>query len=304
VYSPDGNQFYVAGYNGVDYFASFTPSAALQSPTATITSTTYTVVGLQGDGANLYALGGSGSDVTVGLFGGGGFPTMAALLANIPGFPGSGSNPAFPVDAYFTHLDGPGAPAGVNTVYISDDGTGFTRGTITKWSFDGASWSLTDTIQADGTTVVTFYWLAGQTDPGSNTVTLYSTYGQGGNSNTGRGDLYQLTDAGGWNQPFSSPTVTSIATVSDTSLENFRGVAFAPVGPFGGDTPGAPPARVPALVPATTSTDARSSAALVGGATTPVLGGGSEVDAFWRLLGARGRRGASLWSFDEGTLGG
>src|SRR5262249_43029757 len=59
VYSPDGNQFYVAGGNGVDYFASFNPTAALQNATLRITTTTYVVVGLESDGTNLIAIGGS-----------------------------------------------------------------------------------------------------------------------------------------------------------------------------------------------------------------------------------------------------
>ena len=40
VYSPDGNQFYLSGANGVTYFSSFTPVRVLgQSATATIAST-------------------------------------------------------------------------------------------------------------------------------------------------------------------------------------------------------------------------------------------------------------------------
>jgi hypothetical protein len=230
VYSPDGNQFYVAGFNGVDYFAGFAPSADLQSFDARITLTNFTVVGLEQSGGNLFAVGGSGAARTVGQVGTG-LPTMPASITTIPGFPGSSDTTSpFPIDAYFTHLDGPGAPDGINTLYVADDGVSFSRGTITKWSFDGTNWNLTDTIQADGTTVVSFYWLAGQT--AGNTVTLYVTYGQGGNANMGRGDLYRLIDGAGYGQQFAAGTMaTTVASVNDTSLENFRGVAFAPVAP-------------------------------------------------------------------------
>jgi hypothetical protein len=228
VYSPDGNQFYVSGYDGIDYFASFTPTAELQTFTARIALTNFTVVGLEQAGGNLFAIGGSGTSRTVGQVGSG-FPTKQAPITTIPGFPGSSSSTSpFPIDAYFTHLDGPGAPDGINTVYVADDGFNFSQGTITKWSFDGTTWTLTDTVQADGATVVSFYWLAGQTSSTPDTVTLYATYGAGGNGNQGRGDIYQLIDGAGYGQGFSSTTATTIASVSNMSLENFRGLAFAP----------------------------------------------------------------------------
>jgi hypothetical protein len=225
VFSPDGNQFYVSGGNGIDYFANFVPTKARQTFTARIDLTNFTVNGLEAAAGNLFAVGGSGTSRTVGQVGNG-FPTMPAPIVNVPGFPGSNNNPVFPVDVYFTHLDGQGAPDGINTFYVADDGANFARGTITKWSFDGTTWSLTDSVQADGTTIITFYWLAGQTN--GNSVTLYTTYGNGGNSDMGRGDLYQLIDTSGYGRPFSSSTPTTIASVDNMSLENFRGVAFAP----------------------------------------------------------------------------
>jgi hypothetical protein len=234
VYSPDGNQFYVSGYDGIDYFGGFMPTPDLQTFSARIALTNYTVVGLEQAGGNLYAIGGSGASRTVGQVGVG-MPTKLTSITGIPGFPGSSSSVSpFPIDAYFTHLDGPGAPDGINTLYVADDGVNFSQGTITKWSFDGTNWNLTDTIQADGATVVSFYWLAGQTI--NNTVTLDATYGQGGNGNMGRGDIYQVIDGGGYGQTFSGAAVSVIATVGSMSLENFRGVAFAPMA-----APPAPP---------------------------------------------------------------
>jgi hypothetical protein len=227
VYSPDGNQFYVSGSNGIDYFANFNPTPDLQTFGARIALTNFTVNGLESDGSNLFAIGGTGAGRMVGQVGTG-FPTGPASIAGIPGFPGSDPNTApFPVDAYFTHLDGPGAPDGINTVYVAEDGPSFARGTITKWSFDGTTWTLIGTVQADGSIVISFYWLTGQTT--GNTVTLFATYGNGGNGNLGRGDLYEVVDGAGYGQGFSSTVATIVATVDGQSLENFRGVAFGPV---------------------------------------------------------------------------
>ena len=64
--------------------------------------------------------------------------------------------------------------------------TGF--GTATAWIENG---SIPYTTSEPG-----FYWLDGLTS--SNTVTLYSTYGNGGNGDTGGGLLYTTTDTSGW----------------------------------------------------------------------------------------------------------
>src|SRR5262249_52314642 len=56
VYSPDGNRFYISGYNGIDYFSSFTPSGSLRFYNEK-TNSTAPVTGLQGVGGNLYAEG-------------------------------------------------------------------------------------------------------------------------------------------------------------------------------------------------------------------------------------------------------
>jgi hypothetical protein len=313
VYSPDSNQFYVAGFNGVDYFASFNPTAALQSATVRIATTTWTVAGLESDGSNLIAIGGSTTTRTVGIFGSGGFPTSATPINNLPGFPGGNSVPSFPIDGYFTHLAG--GPDGINTFYVGDDGPGFARGTITKWSLVNGTWTLSGTITADGTTVVSFYYLAGQTDATGSTVTLFATYGQGGNSNIGRGDLYQIIDAGGWNQPFSSSTVTVLASVSDMSLENFRGVTFGPGGfapgrgsSHGGNVVGGAEEAFQAFVAiqageapvsfnSSSSDQAAASLAPTGEAGT---------DAVWVLLGTHSRRSelqGTLDGNDDGLIG-
>src|SRR5262249_16820503 len=67
-----------------------------------------------------------------------GFPTTATSVSNLPGFSDTaatngGQAGTFYIDAYFTHLNGTGAPSGINTFYLSDDGTSFAHGAITNW---------------------------------------------------------------------------------------------------------------------------------------------------------------------------
>lgn len=234
VYSPDGNRFYVSGFNGVSYFASFTPSAALVPATATITSTTFTVTGLLANGGNLVSVGGPTSGASNLIQQYTGLPTATATAAALPGV-NSTTDPSqtFTVDAYFTHLNGAGAPTGINTFYLSDDGASFANGKITKWSLVGSTWMMTDTVTAGtGNTASTFYWVSGVTDS-TGKVTLYSTYGNGGNSNSGPGFLYSIVDANGYNAPIGtgathSDAVNVVATSPIGGYKNFRGVASAP----------------------------------------------------------------------------
>jgi hypothetical protein len=237
VYSPDGNQFYVSGFNGVYYFSSFTPSAVLVPATATITATTFTVTGLGNNGGNLFAVGGpTGAGASSNLIQQyNGFPTAAATLNPLPGV-NNVTDPGqtlFTIDAYFTHLEGPGAPAGINTFYLSDDGPNFTRGKISKWSLVDGTWILNDTIAAGtGNSALTFYWLSGITDASGN-VSLYSTYGNGGGGNTGGGHLYLISDSNGYNAPIGaggthSDALNVVVSLPAASYENFRGVASVP----------------------------------------------------------------------------
>ena len=89
VYSPDGNQVYTSGFNGVTYSPNFIPSAALQSAT-TITgfaSTHSLGQTLEPDGSNLAAVNGSPSATTtesiVAAYSG--YPTAAVNPTNLPG---------------------------------------------------------------------------------------------------------------------------------------------------------------------------------------------------------------------------
>jgi large repetitive protein len=233
VYSPDGNKFYVSGFNGIKYFSSFTPSAALQAGTATIDSASITVAGLENDGGNL-ALVNSAATNNNPVQQYTGFPTTSGSAGNLTGVTGAnatagGQASTFTIDAYFTHLNGSGAPAGINTFYLSDDGPSFAHGAITKWALVSGTWTAVDHITAGtNNTATSFYWLAGITD-GSGNVTLNATYGNGGNGLTGPGFLYSISDTNGWDAPIGtggthSDDVSTVASVSSTSNEVFRGV--------------------------------------------------------------------------------
>src|SRR5262249_41202446 len=125
---------------------------------------------------------------------------------------------------------------GLDTLYISDSGKGFGQGGITKWTFDGTNWNETGIIDYSKTTQqLGFYWLAGSTS--GSTVTLYNTYGNGGNAAFGPGFLYSVTDASGYGAAPTSATVTTLDKVAAGPVngpyagnETFRGVAFAPTG--------------------------------------------------------------------------
>ena len=244
VYSPEGTSFYAAGNGGVAYFSSFTPSSSTVSPTATMTNPGGTTTAIEPDGANLAVVGppGFGSDGPLVY---NGFPTTASSPSALPGFTDAiatagGQASTFYVDAYFTHLDntaGPGgtstAPAGINTFYLSDDGPSFAHGAITKWSLVNGTWVVTDHIIANGTAPnpVSYYYISGQTlaeGPGSSSVgnvTLYVTYGNGGNSDTGPGQLFTITDNSGYDA-VGLTAGTVINQTGTTSKETYRGVAM------------------------------------------------------------------------------
>jgi large repetitive protein len=53
-------------------------------------------------------------------------------------------------------------------------------------------------LYSEATEQLGFYWLAGTTNPTTGAVTLYSTYGNGGNADFGPGITYQVTDSNGF----------------------------------------------------------------------------------------------------------
>jgi hypothetical protein len=240
VYSLDGASFYVTGQgNTVRYKSTYTQQAATQTTTSiastSISGTSNTGVGLEIFGGQLYVIGGSPTGtLKVGTVGTGIPTTSGQTVTELPGITTNTSTNTYPyfcVDAYFTHLDGSSAPAGINTVYIADDGLTFGTGSISKWALVSGSWTKVGEVDYSGTNLG-FYWMQGQTatnGSGATTgVTLFSTYGNGGGGNTGPGLLYALTDTNGYNAAISSSSATLIASDDNTTNNTFRGVALVP----------------------------------------------------------------------------
>ncbi len=239
VASPDGNQIYVTGAaGGVRYVSSYT--AGTTTSIAIDSATTASNGGTPLNFSDLYIAGGqlyvtdASTTVpnptyrvaTVGT----GLPTTTGQSdAGLPGIPDpTTSEPGNPVGIWFTKLQ-MGPTVGPDTMYIADDGANFFGGTITKWSLVSGTWMLDDTIASGGTTatspVPSFDNVNGVTSSG--TVNLYATYGNSG-SNTGGGDLFSIVDTGGYNMPIPSHTINTVASVSTTSNEVFRGIVPVP----------------------------------------------------------------------------
>lgn len=204
VASTNGTDIWVAGSNsGVRY-------TTIGSTTSTSVSTTVTnlrVVGIHG--GQLYASDSSGAAVRLGSIGVG-LPTMAGQTDNnLPGFPVTGS----PYGFVFADLDG---TPGMDTVYVADDTA--TTGGIQKYSLVGGNWTLNGTITA-ATSVRGLTATVNGT-----TVSLYGT--TGGTAAGGGGTIYGLTDTAGYNAAING-TVTTVATLANTSNEAFRGIAIA-----------------------------------------------------------------------------
>ena len=108
--------------------------------------------------------------------------------------------------------------AGLDTLYVADDGSG----ALTKFSLVGANWVSNGTVGVDADD---YRGLTGSVS--SNSVTLFATR-KGGSGATGGGELVSLVDSTGYNAAFSS-TPTLLATAATNTA--FRGVAFAPVNP-------------------------------------------------------------------------
>lgn len=128
-------------------------------------------------------------------------------LTNLPGFPTSTGSP---YQFFFADLSG--AVAGVDTVYVADDG----GGGVQKYSFDGALWS---SAPVGSITAASARGLTGVVN--GTTVTLFVAYGGTSNNNLGT-----VTDTAGYNAAPSTTTMTVLTTAGTNRV--FRGVAFVP----------------------------------------------------------------------------
>jgi beta-lactamase superfamily II metal-dependent hydrolase/DNA/RNA endonuclease YhcR with UshA esterase domain len=197
--SSNGTQLWItSSSNGVR-------SATLGGTTSTQLSTTVTNLrSVNIFGGQLYVSAQSGAFrlATVGT----GTPTTSGqTITNLPGFATAAGSPY-----QYAFFDLSNSVAGVDTVYVADDGGagGGTANTITKYSLVSGSWTANGSITATGVRGLT------GTNSGG-TVKLYAASGS---------TLWSITDTAGYNVAPSTTTPTSVATAGTNTA--FRGVAF------------------------------------------------------------------------------
>lgn len=202
VASTNGTDFWVVGGAGGIRYTTLGSTTSTQISTSVTNLRTAAIY----DG-QLYTSTSSGTAVRVGTVGTGLPTTIGQTITNLAGIPTSGS------PYQFVLLDTSATVPGVDTLYVADD----SPGTIVKYSLVGSSWVSNGSIAATAirglTGVVT----------GSG-VQLFGT--TGASSSTGGGTLYGLLDPAGYNATIGG-TVSNLATLSNTSNQAFRGIAFA-----------------------------------------------------------------------------
>jgi hypothetical protein len=202
--STNGTDLWVGGGAGGVRYATLGASTSVQ-----LSSTVTNIRAVNIFNGQVYNSDASGSTIRLGAVGTGLPTTIGQTITNIPGFATTGGSPyAF----YFADLDA--GTAGVDTLYVADDGAG-----LQKYSLVSGSWTANGTV---GTASDTYRGVTGVVSAGS--VTLYAVR-KGGTAATGGGELVSLTDASGYNGAFSgTPTVLSTAAANTA----YRGVALMP----------------------------------------------------------------------------
>ncbi len=154
--------------------------------------------------AQLYVSTSSGATVRVGTVGTGVPTTAGQSIANLPGFPTNNSPYAF----FFADLDA--AVAGVDTLYVADDGAGG----LSKHSLVGGTWVATGALPD-----LDYRGLTGVVSGSS--VTLYAVRFSGGTS----GALVAVVDNSGYNGTLTATPVVIASAATNTA---FRGVSRTP----------------------------------------------------------------------------
>lgn len=268
VASTNGTDIWAVGGNVGVVYTTFGSSGSSGAVTVVSnTATNFRTIDIF-DG-QLYYSSGSGS-FRVGSVGTGTPTTTGQTSANLTGTPTTGS----PYSVFFADLTG--AVAGVDTLYVADDGAN----AILKYSLVGGTWTATGSITASA--------VRGLTGVVSGTnVTLYGTTGGGGS--TGGGSIYAFTDATGYNTT-ASGTATTIATASVNTA--FRGIALAPTA---GEN------QVASITVSPTSQNEGNSGSTAYTFTVTRTGGTTGALAFTANFGAVGTNSAD---FTGGTLPG
>ena len=211
----NGTDLWMAGGAGGVRYGTVSASVS----TSTQVSTTLTNIrSVEAFGSQLYASTASGSIrlATVGT----GFPTSSGnTITNLPGFPTTGS----PYEFVFADLSS--SVAGVDTLYVAEDGTG--SGQIQKYSLVSGNWTANGSASAAGVRGLTAK-ITGTT------VSLFATTGSSGTAGTGT--VYSFTDSTGYNATISG-SASSLFTQANlqTALSGtgssyaFRGIEVAPI---------------------------------------------------------------------------
>ena len=138
---------------------------------------------------------------------GSGHPTTAGqTVTNVPGTPATtlGS----PYGFFMADLDG---IAGVDTLYVCDDGIG-----LLKYSLVSGSWVSSGTI---GTNADDYFGVTGSVS--GSTVTLYATRLNGGGADT----IVRVIDTSGFGGTLTATATTLVTAAANTA---FRGLDFSP----------------------------------------------------------------------------
>jgi hypothetical protein len=211
--STNGTDLWMAGgAGGVRYTTvGSTTSVDLTSTAASGTFTNVRQVNIFG--GQLYASSGSGTNTFRGVETiGTGLPTSGAqTVTRLPGLTDA-TNPS--TYSYFL-ADLSAAVAGVDTLYVADDGAG----ALQKFSLVSGSWVSNGII---GVTADAYRGLTATVSGTS--VNLFATR-KGGSAAAGGGELVTLTDPSGYNAPLTGTPSLLASAAANTA---FRGLALAP----------------------------------------------------------------------------
>jgi hypothetical protein len=160
-------------------------------------------------GGQLYADGGAANNLfRVGT----GTPMSGPQSAmTLPGLPTGGSESPYG----FVLFDRNASVPGVDTLYLADDRTVAGGGGIQKWTYNGTTWTLVTTFNADATTH--FRGVAGRVLAGG-AVELYVT-----TTEASANRLMEMVDDG------TSPSTIFITMATAPANTLYRGVAFSPM---------------------------------------------------------------------------
>ena len=203
--STDGTDLWITGGAGGVRYTTVGATSSLQLAT---TPTNFRGIDMFDGQLYVSAQTGTTRFATVGS----GHPTTAGqTVANVPGTPATtlGS----PYGFFMADLDG---IAGVDTLYVCDDGIG-----LLKYSLVSGSWVSSGTIGANADD---YFGLTGSVS--GTTVTLYATRLNGGAADT----IVSVIDTSGFGGTLTAAPTTLVTAAANTA---FRGLDFAP-------TPGAP----------------------------------------------------------------